>query len=226
MDRRSDERAFSITVGARASRLSKAQVTEVFQLLPHISYTPLWIMTKGDNDKSTSLRSLEQTDFFTHEIERLQLEGHCRVSIHSAKDLPKELLPGLEVIAITKGLDKRDSLVFKDKKQELPTQARIGTSSIRREEALKKWRSDLIFVDIRGDIEERLALLQNGQIDALVVAECALIRLNLTHLPRLILEQETAKYQGQLAIIGRTGDDEMKELFQKVSYEAYSLPRP
>lgn len=226
MDRRGNERAISLTVGARASTLSKAQVAEVFQLLPHISYTPLWITTKGDKDKATSLKMLEQTDFFTHEIERMQLEGYCRVSIHSAKDLPQSLSSGLEVIAITKGLDKRDSLVFRDKQHELPPHARIGTSSIRREEALKKWRSDLTFVDIRGDIEERLALLQTGHIDALVVAECALIRLGLTQLPRLILEQETAKYQGQLAIIAKTGDDEMKQLFQLVAHETYSLPRP
>jgi hydroxymethylbilane synthase len=77
-----------VTVGARLSQLSKAQVEEVAALLPNVRLLPIWITTKGDQDKTTSLKTLEKTDFFTGEIDRRQLSGEFRISIHSAKDLP------------------------------------------------------------------------------------------------------------------------------------------
>lgn len=207
-----------ITVGARGSRLSKAQVEEVAQFFPHIKFTPVWITTKGDVDKTTSLKSLDKTNFFTDEIDSRQLSGEFRISIHSAKDLPDPLHPGLEVVALTKGVDPSDSLVVR----EFPLQfgARIGTSSLRRELFLKNWRADLQCVDIRGTIDERLALLDNGTVDGVIIAEAALIRLKLTDRPRIRLESETAEMQGRLAVIARKGDIDMKQLFMQVHYDA------
>ncbi len=209
-----------ITVGARGSLLSKAQVEEVYQeihrFFPEIKFHPIWITTKGDQDKTTSLKTLERTNFFTDEIDRRQAAGEFRISVHSAKDLPQPLHPDLEVVALTKGVDPSDSLVVK----ELPLRAgaRIGTSSERREVFLKNWRNDLEFVDVRGTIDERLRFLDRGVMDGVVIAEAALIRLKLTDRPRIHLPCEPAAMQGRLAIVARKNDAEMKRVFQALHY--------
>lgn len=207
-----------ISVGARGSRLSKAQVEEVAELFPHIKFIPTWINTTGDQDKTTSFKTLEKTNFFTDEIDARQIRGEFRISIHSAKDLPHPIHPDLEIVALTQGVDPSDSLVVR----EFPIQfgSRIGTSSHRRETFLKNWRSDLECVDIRGTIDERLKLLDDGIIDGVVMAEAALIRLKLTDRPRLHLDTETAEMQGRLAVIARKNDHAMKQLFKKVHYDA------
>ena len=137
-----------ITVGARGSKLSQAQVWEVHRELlqhhPHVQFKPSWITTTGDKDKQTSLRDLDKTDFFTREVDQLQLKGEFRISIHSAKDLPDPLASGLKIIALTKGVDPSDVLVYNN---ELPDNAIIATSSYRREQNLKEWKQGLRFVD-------------------------------------------------------------------------------
>lgn len=209
----------TITVGARHSPLSRAQVQEVLQELqlhhPHIVFKPQFIQSTGDKDLTISLRSLGKTDFFTKEIDEMLLKGECRVAIHSAKDLPEPLADGLAVIALTKGLDPSDALVMRpgDTLEGLSRGAKIATSSERREEAVSQLRQDLSFIDIRGTIGERLNKLETGEADGVVIAEAALIRLKLTHLNRIRLPGSTVPFQGQLAVLGREGDSEMRALF-------------
>ncbi|NGX61316.1 MAG: Porphobilinogen deaminase [Chlamydiae bacterium] len=212
-----------IIVGARESRLSQKQVEEVLQEVQQfdseVEFLPLFVKTHGDKDRKTSLRDLDKTDFFTKEIDEKLLAGECRIAIHSAKDLPEPLPEGIELIALTRGIDPSDSLVLPPgiRLEDLPKGAKIATSSLRREENVRQMRDDLTFVDIRGTIEERLAKLMQGEIDGLVVARAALIRLDLTHLNRLTLPGETAPLQGQLAILARQDDLPMKILFTKIS---------
>lgn len=205
-----------ITVGARSSRLSQAQVWEVLRELkayhPEIEFEPVWISTYGDKDKQTSLRDLEKTDFFTREVDQLQLQGKIRISIHSAKDLPDPLTQGLKVVALTKGVDPSDVIVYNQ--EPFPIGAIIGTSSLRREQNLKEWRSDIECRDIRGNIDERLAQLDTGKYDGIVMAEAALIRLGLTHRKRMPIIGEVAPLQGKLAVIALESDSEMHELFR------------
>jgi len=207
-----------IRVGARGSPLSKIQTKEVLSELqrfhPYVRFSPSWITTTGDKDLSTPLWKA-QIDFFTKEIDEKQLRGNFRISIHSAKDLPSSIPEGLEIVAITKGVSSYDSLVMAQEMsvQTLPKNARIGTSSKRREAAIKALRSDLQTIDIRGSIQERLLLLENSSIDGLVIAEAALIRLKLTCLNRIFLEHEPEPLQGKLAIIARKEDNEMRTLF-------------
>ncbi len=205
-----------ITTGARSTPLSRAQVAEVLTELrthhPQISFHTLWMETTGDLDQRTSLRALEKTDFFTREIEALQLSGGCRISIHSAKDLPESLSPGLVIVALTRGVDPSDVIVLRDNTP-LPEGARIGTSSERRESNVKSLRTDLVCVDIRGSILSRLEQLDRGDYDAVVMAEAALIRLGLTHRHRIPLPGEKAPLQGQLAVVARVDDREMHQLF-------------
>jgi len=210
----------TITVGARPSPLSKAQLKEVEAELKafhsDIAFFTQFVTTVGDRDRSTSLRSMGRTDFFTKEIDEGQLRGDFRVAIHSAKDLPEPLAKGLKLVALTKGVDPTDSLVFRegDSLKSLPPFSKIATSSERREEMVRTLRSDLLFVDIRGNIDERLKQLFDRKVDGVVIAEAALIRLGLTHLNRMKLPGETAPLQGQLAIIAREDDLEMEELFR------------
>jgi hydroxymethylbilane synthase len=229
-----------IKVGARASSLSKAQVQEVLheiqQLNPQIEFECIYQETTGDKDRLTSLRTLGKTDFFTKEIDDLLLKGGCRIAIHSAKDLPEPIPNGLALAAITHGMDSADVVILRSGENfhTLPPGAKIATSSHRREELVKQLRKDLTFCDLRGTIEERLALLDQGQADGIVVAEAALIRLGLTHLNRMRLEGETVPNQGRLAILCRTEDSEMLTLFRcldsrqkdyKILYLGLDLPK-
>lgn len=211
-----------ISVAARGSCLSRIQVQEVYQELqaiyPNMIFTPVWTQTVGDCNLDVSLRFFNKTDFFTREVDQLVLSGVCRVGIHSAKDLPEPLAQGLKTVAITLGVDARDVLVLPPHQRidTLPKKARIATSTLRREKAIKTLRRDLICVEIRGVIEERLACLDRGEIDGLVVAEAALIRLKLTHLNRLFLVTDVAALQGRLAVVARQDDEEMRQIFSAI----------
>lgn len=208
-----------IIAGARSSPLSQVQVKEVREELvkfhPSITIQPIYLETLGDKDKISSLRNLEKSDFFTKEIDALLLSKRCQIGIHSAKDLPDPLPQGITLAAITRGVDPRDALVLRAQEDfyNLPPQSIIATSSLRREEVIKALRRDLLFRDLRGTIHERLSLLNKGRADGVVIAEAALIRLNLTHLNRFTLPGETAPLQGKLAITCLSTDNDMLQLF-------------
>lgn len=190
-------------IGARSSPLSRAQVEELKKEL-NIDFDTLFIETTGDLDKKTSLRNLEKTDFFTRELDELLLSGHIDAAIHSAKDLPDPLPKGLKIIYLSKGLDQRDSLVYVN-----PVRV-VATSSHRREDAVRKIYPDCQFVDLRGTIHERLARI-GVDVDGVVVAECALIRLGLTHMQRYILSGTTVSLQGRLAVVAREDDTQLEQ---------------
>jgi len=206
-----------ITVGARPSPLSCAQVQELLCALrfhhPCIAFSHLWLQTQGDKDKSRSLRSMDKSNFFTKEIDEALLLGLCSIAIHSAKDLPDPIPQGLAVVAITKGVDPCDSLVLRCNQGELPSAPLIATSSQRREECVLKLFPSACFCDVRGTIEGRLEQLDQGLFDGVVIAEAALIRLRLLHRHRLALTGATAPLQGRLAIVAREEDLAMQQLF-------------
>lgn len=210
-------------VAARNSPLSRAQVFEVEKELqlffPSLKLEPIFVETTGDLDLKTSLRDRDKTDFFTKEVDELVERGFCRISIHSAKDLPEKIPDTLCVVAITKGVDPSDSLVIREGETlfSLPVGALIATSSKRREENVKMLRSDFRFMDLRGKIHERLKYLNSKAADGVVVAEAAIIRLKLTHLNRIRIPGMTAPLQGKLAILARKEDKEMQEVFALLS---------
>lgn len=189
-------------VAARSSPLSIAQIHEIETLLK-TPLTPILVKTHGDIDQKTSLRTLSKTDFFTREVDELVLSGQADFAIHSAKDLPETLPEGLTIAHITPSIDPRDALVLRPDKN-LPSGALIGSSSPRRDEALKAYRSDLVPTDIRGTIEQRIKQLD--RLHGVIIAEAALIRLNLTHLPRIYLSGDTTPLQGCLALVTRKGE--------------------
>lgn len=180
-------------IGARSSPLSRRQVEEIRQEF-HLDFEVIWVETTGDLDKTRSLRDMGATDFFTQELDQMLLAGEIDAALHSAKDLPDPLPIGLQIAALSIGLDPRDSLVIKKEPVRL-----VATSSLRREQAVREVFPHCQFVDVRGTVQERLE--QNT--DGVVVAECALIRLQLTHLHRIFLPGPTAPMQGKLAIVCR-----------------------
>lgn len=221
----------TIRIGTRTSPLALKQVDEVTEslkrLYPEIGFEVIGIDTYGDKDKATPISDVEGSDFFTREIEDALLKGEIDFAVHSAKDLPDMIPEGLHIAALTGSIDPYDALVSKGdlKLDELPCGAKIGTSSLRRKAQLKSYRDDFEIVDIRGNIEERLRLLDgNGSqfpvpgsrpLDAIVIAACALVRLGLEdraaeRIPFEILKPHPL--QGSLAIEARKGDRDLIEL--------------
>lgn len=187
-------------MGARQSNLSRAQVEEVKKEWD-LHCEMVWVATTGDIDQKTSLRGLEKTDFFTKELDQMVLQGQIDAAIHSAKDLPEPLPKGLKLAALSKGIDPRDSLVFR-----MPLK-RVATSSERREKGVKEVFPFCECVDIRGCIEERLAKWESGEVDGVVIAHAALIRLQLTHLPYMFLPGPVAPLQGKIALVCRENEE-------------------
>ena len=218
-----------ITVAARDSNLSRAQVEEVLlavhKVFPDVVFQPLWIKTTGDLDQKTSLLTQEKSDFFTKEVDEAVLDKRCQIAIHSAKDLPDPMHPDLVVIAYTEGVDSSDVLVFRegDSLSSLPLGARVGTSSLRRVENLRNLRADLNCVDIRGTIEKRLSLLDEGVFDAVVIAKAALIRLKLFRAVQNV-PGAVSPMQGRLAILCRKEEMELKALFSFLHKDVSLIP--
>lgn len=209
------EEVKKIRIVSRNSPLALLQVEELISLFPSFEYELNAYSSFGDKNKYISLMENIAGDFFTREFDSALLNNQADISIHSAKDLPYPLPAGLELFCLTKAFDKTDSLVSKNNQTllQLPSGARIGTSSKVRKEELLSLRSDLAVVSIRGTIEERIELVDNGHIDALIVATCALKRLGLANRIAQILPFKTHPLQGNLAVIGRQDDQVLKRFF-------------
>ena len=208
-------------IGARKSPLALKQVEEIARALkafyPVFEYNTIGIDTPGDKDKKTPISEVEGSDFFTRQIEDALLDGRIDFAVHSAKDLPDELPPGLAVPAVTKSLDPFDALVSGNnlRIEQLPSAARIGASSLRRKTQLKEYRDDFCVVDVRGNIGERLAKLD--ELDAVIVAACALVRLGMENriaqrIPFDILTPHPL--QGCLAVETRSDNKELLDLLK------------
>lgn len=204
-----------ITIGSRPSPLALVQVHEVLASLQlPIAHEIKTYKSAGDIDKTSSLTSGIKDDFFTDILDQALLKGEIDVAIHSAKDLPKQLHPDLTIVALTQPTDDTDALVGKARLADLPANARIGTSSTLRQEHIKALRRDIQIVDVRGTIQERIDLVKEGKIDAVIIATCALKRLQLDHLIQDILPWEGFALQGQLAVVARVHDKPVHDLFK------------
>jgi uroporphyrinogen III methyltransferase/synthase len=208
-----------IKVTCRNSRLSLLQAKEIFSLLPQVEYDLFSLLSFGDKNKQISL--MDDTvagDFFTRELDTALLKGEADIAVHSAKDLPYPLPSGLELYALTEATDKTDALVGRENLtlSQLPAGARVGTSSVTRKAELLAVRPDVTVVPIRGTIEERLAQVDNGYIDALIVAACAVQRLGLSARITEILPFKTHPLQGNLAVVGQKEHPALKAVFAPV----------
>lgn len=208
----------TLKVISRNSPLALLQVTEVFNLLPQLPHELIALPSYGDKHLELSLLAHTPADFFTRELDEAILQGTADLAIHSAKDLPYPLAPGLEVIALTAATDHTDSLVSTNNLtlQQLPAGAKVGTSSPTRRKELLALRPDVEVVSIRGTIAQRIALVDDNKIDALIVASCALSRLGLSERVAEVLPFETHPLQGNLAIVAHKDRADLKTLFAAI----------
>jgi hydroxymethylbilane synthase len=212
-----------IRLGSRGSMLAIAQSTWVQQqLMRHhrdleVEFTV--IKTSGDRFIDRPIANVGGKGVFTKEIEEALLANQIDIAVHSMKDLPTELAPGLTIAAVPEREDARDVLVTRNHCAlgELPSGARIGTSSLRRRAQLLYRRKDLHVTPIRGNVDTRLKKLDSAEVDALIMAAAGLKRIGREerigeYLPDAICVSAVA--QGALAIETREEDVFTRELLR------------
>ncbi len=172
-----------MNIGTRGSELALAQAREVLGLLraahPGVEFEERVVKTAGDLHAQRSIAEFSATGIFVKEIDELVLHGEIDFAVHSLKDVPTTLPDGLAVAAVLPRVGGRDFLVARDGLEGLPLGARIGTSSLRRQAQLRRYRQDLEPSEIRGNVPTRLRKWREGQVDALVLSEAGLRRLGL-----------------------------------------------
>ncbi|ANH78187.1 hydroxymethylbilane synthase [Candidatus Chlamydia sanziniae] len=216
-----------VHIASRSSNLAKMQVYECLMLLrawyPKLRFHLHTVKTEGDRDKKTSLRCVENTHFFTGDVDALVHKGICHFAVHSAKDLPRP--SPLPIVALTRCLHPADLLIYGRHYHvhSLPhVLHRIGSSSIRRTEILKQHFPQAHIMDIRGTIEERLQQLKHGRYDAIVLAKAASLRLHLHRFHSIELPPPYHPLQGSLAITALTFLDSWKKFFAPLHKPTFS----
>ena len=196
----------TLRIGTRRSRLALAQALEIEQFLASTGAETeiVPIVTSGDRGAPAGPAGVK--GLFVGEIVSALQQGEIDVAVHSAKDLPAEEPEGVTVAAVPQRLDPRDVLVHREPR---PSGGRIGTSSIRRSAQLARTHTEADVVALRGNVDTRLAKLQAGEVDALVLAIAGLTRLGLHpefSTPLSVEEMVPAPGQGALAVQARVDD--------------------
>ncbi|MBM3665730.1 MAG: hydroxymethylbilane synthase [Actinobacteria bacterium] len=209
-----------LTVATRRSALALAQSRAVAQALQVSGHDAplLELTTAGDQWSLAGAESAPGMDvkgMFVKELEEALLDGRADIAVHSAKDLPGELPAGLAIIATPPREDPSDVLVGSPGGLDaLPDGARVGTTSPRRSAQVRAVRPDLQVVEVRGNVDTRLAKLDAGEVDALVLAAAGLRRLGIDRPDAVALAIDLclpAAGQGIVAIEGRGGDDAVRD---------------
>ncbi len=209
-----------LRIATRASPLALWQAHHVRQRLidadPTRAVELLELTTRGDQILDRRLSKVGGKGLFVKELEVALLEGRADLAVHSLKDVPMELAPEFELAAVLERADPRDCVVSPryPTLESLPAGARVGTSSLRRELALRASYPQLEIVAVRGNVGTRLAKLDRGEFDALLMAAAGLQRLGLAERIAQILPVDSflpAPGQGALAIEIRAGDAAVRE---------------
>ncbi len=204
-----------LVVGSRGSRLAVIQAEELIGQLrnavPQLELSLVKIRTQGDRDRKSPLSQIGGRGVFVKELENALLKGKIDVAVHSLKDMPSQLDPGLQLAAVPVRRDPRDALVSGSGKtlSRLPAGARIGTGSQRRALELQAFRPDLEACPLRGNIDTRVSKVCPGGLDGAIIAAAALERMGwqdkvTEYLPvKFFLP---AACQGALGVETRAGD--------------------
>jgi hydroxymethylbilane synthase len=209
-----------LRIGTRASALALWQARHVESLIrglpgaPPVALVP--ITTTGDVRTDVPLWAVRGRAFFTKELDRALLEDRIDVAVHSLKDLPTAMEPGLALTAVLTREDPRDALVTRSGMPltHLPRGARVGTSSLRRRAFLSRARPDLTLLELRGNVPTRLERLERGDYDAIVLAAAGLKRLGLEQKITQHLSADEfppAVSQGAIGVCTRADDRESCE---------------
>jgi len=202
-----------LRIGSRGSQLALWQANHVAERLRGQGHeVEIRVLhTTGDKILDVALSKVGSKGMFTREIEQALEAGEIDLAVHSLKDVPTLLSDPFEIAAIPEREDPRDALCSPAYSaiDELPGNARVGTSSLRRESQLRALRPDLDIHPLRGNVDTRLRKLESGEYDAIVLAIAGLRRLGKTGLVARVLSPEVlcpAAGQGALAIEIRAGD--------------------
>ena len=206
----------TVRIGTRGSTLAVWQAGWVKKRLeahwPDLQVELVPISTSGDRIQHVSLARIGGKGLFVKEIEQALLAGRVDLAVHSVKDLPAELPPGLSLSTIPEREDPRDVLISAGGSSlaDLPVGTRVGTSSLRRQALLLHLRPDLRIEVLRGNVETRLRRQLEGRVDATILAAAGLKRLSLRLKNGVPLDAEEflpAIGQGALGIEIRAGDE-------------------
>ncbi len=202
-----------IRIGSRGSQLALWQSNHIAGLLRQQGHEVAisTIQTTGDRMQGVPFARVGSKGMFTKEIEEALLDGSIDLAVHSLKDLPTELDPSFVIAAVTERVDPRDVFVSVrfNSMEDLPRGARVGTSSLRRQSQLRARWPHLDYVEFRGNVDTRLRKLQEGQVDAAVLAAAGVDRLNRVEWVRERFAPDVlcpAPGQGALAIECRASD--------------------
>ena len=217
-----------LRIGTRGSPLALAQATMVrAQLasahgLPAEAFELKIIRTTGDVIQDRPLSEVGGKGLFTKEIEEALIAGEIDLAVHSAKDLPTLLPPGLAIVSALPREDPRDVFISRKAKtlRALAAGATVGTASLRRQALVKRLRPDLKVVTFRGNVETRLRKLDEGVVDATLLALAGLRRLGLAEAATAILDTEEflpAVGQGIVALEARVDDTRTRALLDRIN---------
>ena len=218
----------TVRIGTRKSQLALVQTywvkAELEKHYPNIDFVVEEMSTKGDKILDVPLAKIGDKGLFTKELEVGMLNNTTDFAVHSLKDLPTNLPEGLMLGCVTKRVDPADALVVnekhRDKKLEtLPEGAVIGTSSLRRLAQLRHHFPHLEFKDIRGNVNTRLAKLDAGEYDAIILAVAGLQRLDMGDRIHQNISPDISLHavgQGALGIECREGDEEVLAILKAI----------
>jgi hydroxymethylbilane synthase len=209
-----------LTLATRRSALALAQSRAFARSLeratPELAIEELLVVTSGDKTQDRPLQDIGGKGLFIKELEEALLQGSAHFAVHSIKDVPAEIAPGLTLACIPAREDPRDALISRDGRTlaELPRGARVGTSSLRRVVSLRAVRPDLVIEPVRGNVDTRLRKVQEGEFDAVVLAYAGLRRLGWADRASEVLSAELslpAIGQGALGIECRAEDEATRQ---------------
>lgn len=235
--------AEKIRIATRTSPLALWQSNHVADLIraaaPGCHVELVEVSTQGDQDRTSTLASMGGQGVFTREVQAAVLDGRADIAVHSLKDLPTVSVDGLTLAAVPKRASAFDALVLPDDDDDddsdatissdatavsllasLPKEATVGTGSPRRQAQLLHYRKDLQVVQIRGNVETRLAKLDAGKYDAIVLAEAGLTRLGFQDRISMLLTPPVmfgAVGQGAIGIECRQDDEVTRATLARIS---------
>ena len=211
----------SLIIATRVSELALRQARQVQHALAArgVASTLKTYRTTGDKRLDEPLNAIGGKGLFTQELEHDLARGKVQLCVHSLKDLPTEMPPGLEIIARLPREDPRDALVVNavtgaSSLAELPRGSRVGTSSLRRRSQLLAARPDLEVVELRGNVPTRVKKVDGGQVHAAILAAAGLHRLGISEHIACYLDAPAwlpAAGQGAIAVQIRSDDERMRE---------------
>lgn len=210
-------------IGTRGSLLSLAQtnwvISELKKRSPETEFEIVTIKTKGDTD-ARPLFTINQKGIFEKEIDRAVVEKKVDFAVHSLKDVPSELSDDLVLACIPKRESPNDIFISQDGStlQTIKKGSKIGTSSLRRAIQVSRIRPDLIVKPIRGNIETRIRKIDQGEFDAVVLAQAGISRLGLDVMFEKLSTKDfpPSPGQGAIAIVSRKDNHSLIEILKKI----------